>query len=306
MGTTRVKVIDLSSDQKGVKTSRKHAQKITVAAKIKAEKIEKGITEVTEKEQESTEIESPAVPSVPSKPSVPSVITNQSKSKIAKKQKHHLGKKYQESLKLVDQNTNYSAKDAIELLRKMPAVKFDPTVELHINVTDKNIRGKVNLPHAVGGKVKEKKYLIFSDQKTDAKNVTWADEKTIAEIESGKLKPGRDFDSVVTTPKYMPHLAKVAKILGPKGMMPNPKNGTITDDVLKVLSGTEDSAYEFRSDPTAPIIHTKIGKLSYKDEQLSQNLKALIRSIGQSKIRKATVSSTMSPPIKIDIASVGK
>jgi large subunit ribosomal protein L1 len=304
MGTTRIKVIDLSSDEKEVKTSRKHAEKLASSAKKEAPKPD--ASQKTEQETEKAPVEETIAQNQelakPTQPKAP-----KKKAATAKASHRHQGKKYKEAVKLVDKNTAYPPKEAVALLHKVSLTKFDPTVELHLNVVDKNIKGKVNFPHAIQAAKKERRHLVFSEKKiADVKNVIWADESTIGEIESGKLKPGRNFDVVITTPKFMPHLAKVAKILGPRGMMPNPKNGTITDDPTKILSGETDSAYEYRTDPTAPVLHTKIGKLSYKDEALVENLKALVLSVGPAKIKKATLSSSMSPSITIDITAATK
>ncbi len=225
----------------------------------------------------------------------------QSPSAIASK--HHKGEKYQKAAALIEKNKFYSAKDALELLEKASYTKFDPTVEIHLNVTQKNMRGSVDLPHPIGEK-KEKKYLIFTDKKgIEGKNIIVADDGTIEAIESGKIKPNRDFNAVIAGAKFMPQLARIAKVLGPAGMMPNPKNGTITEDPASVVEGTTTDAYEYRSDPMAPIIHTKLGKLSQKEE-VKDNMKALVAAIGAAKIKKATLTSTMSPGIKIDTASL--
>ncbi|MBI3282827.1 hypothetical protein HYZ70_02015 [Candidatus Curtissbacteria bacterium] len=314
MGTTRIKVIDLSSDQKEIKTSRKHAEKLTGsprldqrveagALKLKEEKVKKtkegerkteeAIRERTESELESSE---PSQPSVITKPTAP--VTAGSISKSPKKLKQR-SRKYQEVSKLIDKSKAYPVREALELLSKTSLTRFDPTVEVHLNVSEKNIRGKVNFPHPVGAK-KAKRYLVFSAKRTDAKNVIWGTQDSIAEIESGKLKPGRDFDAVITTPAFMPQLAIVAKILGPRGMMPNPKNGTIQEDPARAV-GAGDDSYEFRTDPTAPIVHTKIGKLSAKSDVLAQNLKTLIAAVGPTKVKKAVIKSTMSPAIKLDL-----
>lgn len=338
MGTTRIKVIDLSGDQKEIKTSRKHAQKVSGLAKIKEEKkpkeakksaeldkkIEKGITESTEIKQEGTELIPTATPSVPSKPSVPSVV--KTKSKISTR---HLGKKYQAAAKLVDKTRNYPLAEAIALLTQTSFTHFDPTVELHLAVTDKNLRGSVNLPHTVQTKVQKRRYLIFTDKKPITENtekgqkaqkstrsvpskssvpsvitnrIIWGDEGIIADIESGKLKPKRDFDQVLSSPKFMPGLAKIAKILGPAGLMPNPKNDTLVDDPAMFLGAVGKDQFEFKTDPTAPIIHTKIGKLSDKPTNLEENFKALVAAVGPTKIRKAIIKSTMSPGIKLEIS----
>lgn len=313
MGTTRIKVIDLSSDQQEIKTSRKHAEKLTGAAKIKEEKKPretkaKEPEEIKEQVQKPEEAEITQTEIATTKPAVsettPKPPAEKKTAAAAKKPPRHRGKKYQQAAALIDKTKVYPAREALDLLPKISPTSFDPTVEVHLSVNDKNIRGKVNFPHMVGTK-KEKRYLVFSPKKTEAKNVTWADEKTIPEIESGKLKPGRDFDTVITTPAYMPQLAKVAKILGPRGMMPNPKNGTITNDPAKILTLSDDTSYEFKTDPTAPIVHTKIGKLSANSAALEENLKALVAAVGPTKIKKALIKSTMSPAIRVDTATLG-
>jgi len=298
MGTTRIKVIDLSSDEKQIKTSRKHAEKLTGAAKI-TEPEKKKVPKETEQPKEPKEQEVKEEKSATS--ATPKEV------KIAKKQKsaHHHGAKYLQAKKLIE-NKPYKVKDAIELLPKTSTVKFNSAVEIHLNVSEKNVKGTVNFPHSFGAKQKKLKYLIFSDKKSANADgqIIWGDDTSIVDIESGKLKAGRDFDSVISAPKFMPKLAKIAKILGPKGMIPNPKNGTITEDFEKVISEVSESGYAYKSDPTAPIIHAKIGKLSQKPSDLEENLKTLTVAIDLSKIKKATLASTMGPAIKLDITSL--
>jgi len=311
MGTTRIKVIDLSSDHKEIKTSRKHAEKLSGVAALKEKKKPKAKIEKKSEEKAVTE-STPSVPSVPSKPSVPPAIKKPSAPPAsvppAVARHHHLGKKYYQASALVDKNKLYPSKEALELLVKTSFTRFDPTVEIHLNVSDKNIRGKVNFPHSVGPK-KEKRYLIFSNQIPDTKYqipVVWGNEKTIDEIAAGRFKPKKDFDVVISTPKFMPLLAKVAKILGPAGLMPNPKNNTIAEDVTSVINKTSETSFEYKTDPTAPIIHTSLGKLSEKPQAIQENLKALVASIGPTKIKKAVLTTTMGPGIKLDITSVGR
>lgn len=349
MGTTRIKVIDLSGEQKEIKTSRKHAEKLSGLGKLKEEKKVKE-TKVAQEQQVPPATEAPAVESaaakeqtgtVPvSKTPKPPAVARPPSTHVegvvgqAKKTTHHKGKKYQQARSLVDRNKTYKISEALDLLAKSSYTKFDPTVEVHMSVTDKNLSGKVNFPHAVGGKIKERRYLIFSDKQSlsssrvrlgaglkktitegtekeqkaqkdktakTINNIIWANEKTITDIEEGKLKPGRDFDAVIAGPKFMPQLATIAKILGPAGMMPNPKNGTITDNPTDLIEKRKIAGFEYRTDPTAPIIHTQIGKLSFKPIQLEENLKTLVAAIVPTKIRKATIKSTMSPGIKVDI-----
>ena len=315
MGTTRIKVIDLSSDKKEIKTARKHAEKLTGVVKLKGTKStestkgtkgkDEAPEEVTKDQQVSPQKQTPP-------PSPADQDPRTSSTSRTSTHHHHLGKKYNQATQLIDRTKLYSPQEALDLLAKTSYVKFDPTVEIHLNVADKNIKGKVNLPHPIAKK-KEKKILVFSDPPPKAlaedKQVLWGDEKTIDEIAAGKLKPNRDFDVVLSTPEFMPALAKVAKILGPAGLMPNPKNGTVIEDDLKsfILSlSKDDESLEYKTDPTAPIIHTTLGKLSAKSKDLEENLKTLIFAIGPSKIKKATLTSTMGPPIKIDIGTISK
>lgn len=316
MGTTRIKVIDLSGQEQQIKTSRKHAEKLSALAKIKEEKkakgkeepkIEKAITEGTEDKLQAQKEQTTETPSVSSEPSAPSVIKKPSVSAAARKHTHHRGKKYQKVASYIDRSKVYETSEALDLLAKSSPTKFDPTVEIHLNVTDKNLRGSVNFPHAVGAK-RQKRYLVFGDQKPETRNqkqLIWGDEKTIADIETGKLKPNRDFDALITSPKYMPSLAKIAKILGPAGLMPSPKDGTITQNPQEFIAKNQKAGgVQYQTDPTAPIIHTTLGKLSTKPNQLEENLKALISTIGVKKIKKATISSTMGPGIKIDPTTI--
>ena len=336
MGTTRIKVIDLSSTEKEIKTSRKHAEKLTGAAKLKEparnashsdagggkkpkKEVSKGpkgtktakdeeektiITESTEIAQ-TTESKVPSQPSTPSEPSKPALPSEPSQpSKSSKPSLHHKGHKYLAAKAKIEKGKQYEAKEAIALLTQTSITKFDPTVELHLTVADKNVKGAVSLPHPPNVKTKEKHFLVFAEKKQEVAGVKviWGDEKTITEIESSQLKPGRDFDAVVSTPKFMPKITKIAKILGPAGLMPNPKNKTVTDDISAALK-TKDKGFVFRTEAQAPVIHTKLGKLSAQSEELEENLKALILAIGPQKIKKATLYSTMGPGIRLDIAS---
>lgn len=304
MGTTRIKVIDLSSSEKEIKTSRKHAEKLAGLEKLKKE----------EKPKKATNEETPALISTDHETldkqediteNIEETKTQKPKVSTSKKNLgHHRGKKYQQAKQLIE-NKLYTKEEAFKLLPKTSITKFDPTVEIHLNVTDKNIKGSLSFPH-LKTQQKEKKYLIFADKKVETeKQVIWANDKTITDIEKGILKPGKDFDTVVSSPKYMPALTKIAKILGPKGLMPNPKNSTITENIDKVLEGsTNNNVYMYKCDPTAPIIHTKIGKLSQKEAELQENLKVLTTAIGPSKIKDATLTTSMGPGIRLNIASL--
>lgn len=324
MGTTRIKVIDLSSDKKGVKTSRKQARPEAKRAHLAAKQAEKTAslprgeasspsadkgTEVKGAEikktadskiniieSDSTSVSKPSKSSQPSKPSPSS--------------RRHLGTKYLSAAQLVEKGKLYPVNEAVDLLYKTSITKFDPTVEAHLNVFDKNIKGTINLPHMVQSK-KQTRYLVFADKKVDedklpvetAKNIIWGDAATIADIEGAKLKPKRDFDTVIAHPKFMPQIAGIAKILGPAGLMPNSKNKTVSENIEEAIKGSAASGVSYKTDGQAPIIHTTLGKLSAKREDIEENLKAFILAIGPSKIKKATVATTMGPGIKVDVVS---
>lgn len=339
MGTTRIKVIDLSSTDKEIKTSRKRArlassakraEKLAGVAKLKEEKpqpktgrpLDEKLSKAAREQDAPKKIKEETLPPQQAEPSPPSPPSQPSKSQkirpLSARQKHHLGKKYQKAKGLVDQNKLYSISEALALLPQTSITKFDASVETHINVADKKLKGKVKLPHpptTAPGQKQEKKYLVFGEKLSPKaaagteKNIIWGDEKTIEEIASGKLKPKKNFDTVIATSKFMPKIAIIAKILGPLGLMPNPKNGTVVDNneiaaIEKALLAPSDDSFEFKSDPTAAIIHCKLGKVSTKAQELEENLKALYLAIGPTKVKKIVVTTTMGPSIKIDPATV--
>lgn len=207
------------------------------------------------------------------------------------------GKKYQEKAKLVDPKKSYPLEEAVKLAQEVSFTKFPATLEAHINTTAKNLRGLVSLPYFAG-----KKLTILAFGK-DAEN-SGADiigtEETIKDIEAGKI----NFDVLVTTPQWMPKLAKAAKILGPKGLMPNPKNGTITENLPKTVEELKGGKIEYKTDKDAAVIHLPVGKVDQSVEEVASNIKVLYNTIGKSKIKKITLSPTMGPGVKIDLGTI--
>lgn len=308
MGTTRVKVIDLSSAEKEKKTVKKRVgkpaqigqDKTPITAELQTEQKSQTENELTQDEKPKEE---KAAQEGEPRSQSERVKTKKTRSKTKISQRK--GSKYQ-SVKKIVEDKKYPLTEALALLPQTSYTKFDPTVEIHLNVTEKNIKSSVNMPFLKTEK-KEAKYLVFATKDANIKNqsIIWADEKTIDQIEKGILKAGKDFDLVIASPKFMPILAKVAKILGPKGLMPNPKNGTVTENIEKFLENSQVvTGISIKCDPTAPIIHTKIGKLSQKAAELEANLKALVTAIGLSKIQKATLTTTMGPAINLDIPTL--
>lgn len=222
------------------------------------------------------------------------------------------GKKLREAVKLVDKTKNYELKEAAELAIKTSPVKFDATVELHVNLNvdpkqaDQNIRGVVVLPAGTG---KQVKIAVFADSEDAAKatkaGADIAGEEVILKLlEKGTL----DFDILIASPLFMPKLGKYAKLLGPKGLMPNPKSGTVSKDVTKAVSEAKAGRVEYRVDSTG-IIHCGVGKVSFGTEKLLENISAVISSIKSAKpasvksgyIKSSYLTTSMGPSIKLSL-----
>ena len=224
------------------------------------------------------------------------------------------GKKYNESAKLVDRATFYEIDEAVSLVKKTATAKFDETVELHIRTgcdgrhADQQIRGAVVLPNGTGKTVK---VLVFAKgDKVAEAEAAGADyvggEELIPKIQNdGWL----DFDVVVATPDMMGVVGRLGKVLGPKGLMPNPKAGTVTMDVTKAINDIKAGKIEYRLDKTN-IIHCPVGKASFTEEQLGQNINALLEAIVKAKpstlkgqyLKSITLTSTMGPGVKVSVA----
>jgi len=192
------------------------------------------------------------------------------------------GRKYREVASLIDKKRVYEIDEAIELLKKTNYVKFDPTVEFHTKVLIEGFRTTVILPHGSG---KEKRIAIFAGPLVKEK---------IAEIERGKI----DFDIAIATPEAMRELAKVAKILGPRGLMPSPKSGTVSDNPEEVAKEFQKGKIELRADKGGAI-HQAIGKLSWPSEKLKENLLALFSVLPHNKLGRLWLTTTMGPSIRI-------
>lgn len=210
--------------------------------------------------------------------------------------KNH-GTKYTEAREKVERNKPYSIEEAIELAKQVSYSKFDGTLEIHINSNVKNLRGLVSLPFASGKKLK---IIAFGKGADESGSDLVGDDAALAEIEKGKI----GFDVLVTSPEWMSKLARAAKVLGPRGLMPNPKNGTISADLKKAVSEIQSGKVEYKSERSAPVIHLGIGKVSQPTDQISQNLRILLNAIGKTKIKKAVLAPTMGPSVKLDISSL--
>ena len=226
------------------------------------------------------------------------------------------GKKYIESAKLIDRAVQYEVEEAFELMSKFGKAKFDETVELHIKLgvdsrhADQQVRGAVVLPHGTGKTVR---VAVFAkgDKAKEAEeagaDVVGA-EDLLARIQGENFF---DFDVVVATPDMMGVVGRLGKVLGPKGLMPNPKAGTVTMDVAKAITDLKAGKIEYRLDKTN-IIHCPIGKVSFGKEKLCENFNTLVGAVIKAKpaaakgtyIRSCVVTSTMGPGIKVSVAKM--
>ncbi|MCA0386084.1 MAG: 50S ribosomal protein L1 [Firmicutes bacterium] len=226
------------------------------------------------------------------------------------------GKAYQEASKLVERNKLYELDEAIKLVKQTAKAKFDETVELHIKLgvdgrhADQQVRGAIVLPHGTG---KTKKVLVIAKgEKANEAEKAGADfvgaEDIINKIQAENWF---DYDVIVATPDMMGQLGRLGRVLGPKGLMPNPKSGTVTFDVERAVNEIKAGKVEYRLDKTN-IVHVSIGKVSFDETKLTENLNALVEAVVKAKpaaakgtyLRSVTITSTMGPGIKINAAKL--
>lgn len=255
--------------------------------------------ELAAKEKRKTSESSSDVDSKPKQPLKPT------RSRLERR-----GKKYREAAKLIDATKHYTLKEAVNLATKTSATKFDATVELHVRLgvdprqADQNIRDNIVLPAGTGKTVR---VAVFADEDVAKESLkAGADvagsDDFLAQLEKGTI----DFDVLIATPSVMARLSKYARILGPKGLMPNPKSGTVTTDVTKAVSQAKAGRVEYRVDSTG-IVHIGIGKVSFGPEKINKNLNAVVASLKQNKpssikgayIRSVTLTTSMGPGIKV-------
>ncbi len=215
----------------------------------------------------------------------------------------------------IDRNLAYSLEEAVKLIKENAKVKFDETVEISMNLgidprhADQNVRGVVSLPNGTGKSVR---VAVFA-KGAKAEEATKAGADLVgADDLAGKIQAGEiEFDRCVATPDMMPVVGKLGKILGPRGLMPNPKLGTVTNDVAEAIQAAKGGQVEFRAEK-AGIIHAGVGKASFSEAALSENIKAFVRAINGAKpsgakgtyIKRVAVSSTMGPGVKLDVSTL--
>jgi len=215
----------------------------------------------------------------------------------------------------VDRNKNYALDDAVKLIKERSKVKFDETVEIAFNLgvdprhADQMVRGVCILPNGTG---KDVKVAVFArGDKADEAREAGADivgaEELVAEVQAGKI----DFERCIATPDMMPLVGRLGKVLGPRGLMPNPKVGTVTPDVAKAVKDAKGGAVEFRVEKGG-IVHAPVGKVSFTEDKLVENVRAMWDAVNRAKptgskgtyMKKAAMSSTMGPGFKVDLSTV--
>jgi len=267
----------------------------------------KALAEAEEKQAKEERKAAAKAEATDSKPKIP---IKPARSRIERR-----SKKFQESAKLVDRSKDYSLTEAMELACKTSTVKFDATVELHIRLgvdprqADQNIRDMVVLPAGTGKTVR---IVVFAEEDNAKKAIAAGadfagNEELLEKLDKGVV----DFDVLIATPNLMAKLAKYARVLGPKGLMPNPKSGTVTADVAKAIQQAKAGRIEYRVDSTG-IVHVGAGKVSFGASKLETNAQAIFASIKQNKpaslkgiyVRSISVSTTMGPGIKVQPSAI--
>jgi large subunit ribosomal protein L1 len=222
-----------------------------------------------------------------------------------------MNKRLDESAKLVDKTKLYPLNEAVDILKKTAKAKFDETVEVHIRLSidpkksDQIVRGIISLPHGIG---KSRKVVVVAKgEKVKEAEAAGADEAGTEDLIEKISKGWLDFDVLIATPDTMKDLSKLGKVLGPKGLMPNPKAGTVTFELSKTIKEIKLGRVEYKNDSYG-IIHVAAGKASFSEEKLAQNIQALIQAVIRSKpatskgqyLKSISISSTMGPGIKLD------
>ncbi|HVO04089.1 MAG TPA: 50S ribosomal protein L1 [Candidatus Cybelea sp.] len=226
------------------------------------------------------------------------------------------GKRYKNALKGIDRAKFYPVEEAVKLVKERAKAKFDETIEMAFNLgidpkhADQNVRGVISLPHGTGKSVR---VAVFAKgERAEAAKKAGADlvgaEDLAEKVQAGQM----DFDRVIASPDMMVLVGKLGKVLGPRGLMPNPKLGTVTNDIAEAVKAAKGGQVEYRAQKEG-IVHAGVGKASFSEQALVENVKALFNAVNRAKpagakgtyIEKVSLSSTMGPGVKLDVASMG-
>jgi large subunit ribosomal protein L1 len=225
------------------------------------------------------------------------------------------GKRFKAAAKGLDRNKFYSVEEAVKLVKERAKAKFDETIEMAFNLgidpkhADQNVRGVISLPHGTGKTVR---VAVFAKgEKAEAAKKAGADlvgaDDLAEKVQAGQM----DFDRVIASPDMMVTVGKLGKVLGPRGLMPNPKLGTVTNDIAEAVKAAKGGQVEYRAQKEG-IVHAGVGKASFSEQALIENVKALINAVSRAKpagakgtyMKKVSISSTMGPGLKLDISAV--
>ncbi|MDQ3239116.1 MAG: 50S ribosomal protein L1 [bacterium] len=224
--------------------------------------------------------------------------------KAPKKPKQPKGKKYLAAKLQVKKTEKYTLEEAIELVKKTSYSSFNGTVEAHVTLSDKDSRGMLSLPHGTGKNVKVLAFVnaTKSQEAKDAGADIIGAEDVVAKVKSNQISPGKDFTAVVATPDMMAIIAPLAKMLGPKGLMPNPKTSTVGVNIGQMITNLKKGQFNYKAELTNPnVVHLPIGKVSFTTAQLIENFEVVKAALGASKIKSLTLSSTMGPGVKVTL-----
>lgn len=219
--------------------------------------------------------------------------------KSAKPKKGHKerSKAYLAKLELVEKGKKYNLTEAIDLAKQASFSKKPGSLEVHIMTNSKGMRGLVNMPHLSG---KNLRILAFGPGAVEAGADIAGDDAKLDDLMKGRI----DFDVVVAHPSWMPKLARAAKVLGPKGMMPNPKNGTVSENLAKAIEELKGGKFEYKTESNLPVMHLRIGDLTQPNEELALNIKTLSLAIGKTKLKAMTLAASMGIGVKVDTSSI--
>ncbi len=310
MGRPKVKIIDDSQPEEVKKPQSKVAEKKSEPVQIKPRSQKDGDSLVESLKAELGIQEEPKEKASGSSDSITKGdLAHPAQKKAGKKAKNNRSKRYQTKVEELNgeptdnegpidfRTKSYKVDEAIELVKKSSYSKFTGTLEAHINTASVGIRGAISLPFVSGKKMR---VAAFGKGAKESGADIIGDDALLENIKKGKM----DFDVLITTPEWMPKFAPLARILGPKGLMPNPKNGTITQDLKKAVEGYLAGKTEYKTEPKAPVIHLALGKLNQPTEELTANIKTLLQTLGKSRVKKVTLTPTMGPSVRLDLASI--
>jgi large subunit ribosomal protein L1 len=258
------------------KTSQENKKKkLAVEETPVAEKVTKKSRKASAKDVVETTIPAEVIPEKVIEETAPEATKTARSARVR-------GKRYQKVRKMVDVDKRYALKEAVELVKKTSLSKFDGKVEAHVTVLDVGNVGEIVFPHL---ETASKKIVVLNDT-------------VLSEIKDGKI----DFDILIATPVTMPKLLPFARVLGPKGLMPNPKNGTLTDKPEESVKRLGAAKTMIKTEKKAPVVHIVVGKVSQPETELMANVEELIKVIKTPKIKKLALCATMGPSVKVEIA----